>query len=232
MRSIQRSSSSRLVLGLAASSSPNPSQPTPTPNPSQPTPYPDLSMRFSLVSHRSSNLSPELRIQYEQVFFKDIPQNLHFRPLSHLTDETKQGVMLGWDLSFLTFVRKLQNSADPSIFLAELKTYTDQLSEFKNMGYTVSKLRERLIVLETRASRDKLLKDAIHELEKEEKEKVRKAECLESSIKELEEQVRRARNSLALQKSYIEETNMKKMRFIEDAAKNQKEFKKSAHAPL
>ncbi|KAI3977595.1 hypothetical protein MKX01_000508, partial [Papaver californicum] len=188
MASIQRSSNSKLVLKFASSSSPNPSQST--------TPSPDLSTRFVLVPHRSSNLSPELKIQYEQVFFTEIPQNPHFQPLSHLSDEFKEGVMLGWDVSFLTFVRKLRNFSDPSHFLADLKTYTDQLTEFEKMGYEVSKLRERLKVLQMLCEQDQMLKDAIHEVEEEAKERAGKAKCQEFRIQDLEEELKKATNSL------------------------------------
>ncbi|XP_026439261.1 DUF724 domain-containing protein 5-like [Papaver somniferum] len=232
MASIQTNSSGKLVMKFTSTPSPNPSPSAPSPNPPQSTPSPDLSMRFSLLPHRSSYLSPELKIQYEQVFFKEIPQTPHFSPLSKLNDENKEGVMLGWDISFLTFVRKLQNSADPSIFLSELKTYTDQLAEFETMGYEVSKLRERLHVLIRKANKHIMLKHAVHEAEEEEKEKTTKAKCQECRIQDLEEDLKKARKLWESQKSDIQKTNMKKRKFVEDATENVREFKKSAKSPL
>ncbi|KAI3948145.1 hypothetical protein MKX01_014744 [Papaver californicum] len=227
----QRTNSNSRALARISVTSPNhsPTQSTQSTSTTS-APSPDASKQQSgLVNHRSSSLSPELRILYQQVF-TSFPQNPHFNPLSNFTEETKEGLKLGLDVSFITFVKKFHIPVDePSVFLAEVETYTKQLAEFENMGYDVSKLKERLNLLRRRAEQHKALKFAIDELQEEEKEKEAKVETQEFRLKEIEEETKRITKSLQLQKIEIENVNMKKRKIMEDSTKNMNEFKRFAN---
>ncbi|XP_026429508.1 DUF724 domain-containing protein 5-like [Papaver somniferum] len=172
---------------------------------SQSTASSDVSMEFSLIPpHRSSYLSPELKVLDDQVF-EQIPQIPHFLPLSNFSEKIKQGIKLGLDLSFVRFVQKLQNSDDPSIFLDQLENHTTELDDFEHMGYEVTKLRVRLNVLREKAEQDLLLRLQIDELEEEATEKAAKAKIEEIRVVEME-----------------------KVKLMEDATRNSIEFKKSS----
>ncbi|KAI3890464.1 hypothetical protein MKX03_025006 [Papaver bracteatum] len=233
----QRSNSnSSRALARISVSSPNHS-PTQSTSTSTSAPSPDVSKTQQqqqpqpavvAVNHRSSSLSPDLRSLYQQVF-TSFPQNPHFNPLSNFTEETKEGLKLGLDVSFVNFVKKFHIPVEePSVFLAEVETYTKQLAEFENMGYDVSKLKERLNLLRRRAEQHKALKFAIDELQEEEKEKEAKVEAQEFRLKEIEEENKRITKALQLQKIEIENVNMKKRKIMEDSSRNMSEFKRFA----
>ncbi|RZC89766.1 hypothetical protein C5167_035763 [Papaver somniferum] len=231
----QRSNSnSSRALARISVSSPNHS-PTQSTSTSTSAPSPDVSKQQQepqpavAVNHRASSLSPDLRSLYQQVF-TSFPQNPHFNPLSNFTEETKEGLKLGLDVSFVNFVKKFHIPVEePSVFLAEVETYTKQLAEFENMGYDVTKLKERLNLLRRRAEQHKALKFAIDELQEEEKEKEAKVEAQEFRLKEIEEENKRITKALQLQKIEIENVNMKKRKIMEDSSRNINEFKRFAN---
>ncbi|KAI3935619.1 hypothetical protein MKW92_018866 [Papaver armeniacum] len=158
MASNQRSSNSkntRLVVNISSSSSS--SKPTPSHSPP-----PGLALKFPLVyDHRSSSLSPELKIFYDQVFTA-LPQTPHFNPLANISssENIKEGIKLGYDIAFLNLVMKFHNIGDPCAFLseAEEESCTKEFKEFEDMGYDLTKIKEKFNLLKRKVEQEKLLK--------------------------------------------------------------------------
>ncbi|KAI3893915.1 hypothetical protein MKX03_020098 [Papaver bracteatum] len=157
MAANQRSSNSerrRLVVNISTSSSSS------KPAPSQ-SPPPGLTMKFPLVhDHRSSSLSPELKVFYDQVFTA-LPQTPHFNPLANITssENIKEGIKLGYDIAFLNLVMKFHNIVDPCSFLseAEEESCTTEFKEFEDMGYDLTKIKQKFNLLKRKVEQEKLL---------------------------------------------------------------------------
>ncbi|XP_026452322.1 DUF724 domain-containing protein 5-like [Papaver somniferum] len=134
-------------------------------------------MTFPLIYHRSSSLSHELRLLYDQIFTA-LPQTPHFNPLGNLSsDNFKEGIKLGYDISFINLVMKFGDFVDLNTFLlSDVESYTKEFKEFEEMGYDVSKLRNRFNQLNIKAEQDKELKNAMEKLEEEDKHRKAKIE--------------------------------------------------------
>ncbi|KAI3924242.1 hypothetical protein MKW98_032443, partial [Papaver atlanticum] len=168
MASTKGSSTTKGRIALKVKSSTSPVVP---PTPSRPPPPPGLTLKIPLVYHRSTSLSPELKLLYDQVF-KALPQTPHFNPLEKLscTENMKEGLKLGLDVFFLHLIMKLCKPVDPFTFLSEVESYTKEFKGFEEYGYDLTKVKDRFNLLKRRAEQEKPLKDEVEKLEKEEKD--------------------------------------------------------------
>ncbi|XP_026380770.1 DUF724 domain-containing protein 7-like [Papaver somniferum] len=218
----------RLVLKTPSSSSSSPKQP---PTPSQ-SPPPGVTMKLPQVNdHRSSFLSPELKIFYDQVFTA-LPQTPHFNPLENFRSmNIKEGIKVGCDIAFLNLVMKFHNLVDPSSFLSDEQKFTEEFNEFEKLGYELSKIRERFNLLKRRAEQEKALKDEAEKLEKEKKEREEKVEEKEFLLLELAAETAKVGNEVKMERSEIESIDFKRRKIMETSNMNENEFRKLAKFP-
>ncbi|MCL7047630.1 hypothetical protein MKW94_000425, partial [Papaver nudicaule] len=149
------------------SQSPPPSTPPPPPgltlllkkSPSTP---PGFEKKPPPVPLKSSSLSsalcPQLNLLYDQIFTA-LPQVPHFNPLSKYSENIREGIKQGYDIAFVKLVERFQNFADPATFLAEVEDLNREFKEFEEVGYDLTKVKERFNLLKLRAEQEKEWKD-------------------------------------------------------------------------
>ncbi|XP_026383792.1 DUF724 domain-containing protein 10-like [Papaver somniferum] len=185
-------------------------------------------MKFPLA-HRSYYLNPESKLAHDQVF-TELPQSPHFSPLESFRSENiKEGIKLGCDLAFLFLVQKLRNLNDSSHFPSEVASLTAEFEWFEELGYDLTKIKQRFNLLKRRAEEEKGWKNEVVKLEQEKQEKKESVEEKEFLLVELANESVKIAKEVKMERSEIERIENKKRKVMADL--NVNEFEKLSNKP-